>query len=248
MFENTPQPKDMFDGLDETRAQQTPPATPSPSPQVTITPPPSALPPSSTPFANAARAQDLPPAPASVHQFGAGKVVLIIVVALLVMGASGFAAYKLMIEPSKGGVVDAVSDELETDGKGLAEEDEETIVEDEEESTDEKVVDKAEEDEDEITEEEDEKDEESPAALLDSDGDGLTNAQEVEAGTSVTMADTDSDGLGDREEVEVYDTDPRAVDTDGDTYLDGAEVSNGYNPNGPGRLFSVPTDDEAAGS
>lgn len=240
MFENTPQPKDMFDGLDDAQGAQPPQAAPSPT--ATIASPPSALPPSSTPFADAARVQDLPLAPASVHHFGAGKVVLIVVVALLVMGTSGFAAYKLMIEPSKGGVVDAVSDELISDSTGLGEEDEgeadgEVAAEDEEETIDEEdVVD------------EDEEEEESPAALLDSDGDGLTNAQEVEAGTSVTMTDTDGDGLGDREEVEVYETDPRAVDSDGDTYLDGAEVSSGYNPNGPGRLFSVPTDDEASGS
>ncbi|MBI1908528.1 hypothetical protein HYS28_03930, partial [Candidatus Uhrbacteria bacterium] len=47
---------------------------------------------------------------------------------------------------------------------------------------------------------------------------------------------------GDREEVEVYDTDPLEEDTDGDTYLDGQEVKGGYNPNGPGKLFEVPTE------
>jgi len=86
----------------------------------------------------------------------------------------------------------------------------------------------------------------NPATLLDSDGDGLTNAKELESGTSITKADTDGDGLGDREEIEVYGTDPKDVDTDGDTYLDGQEVAGGYNPNGSGRLFTVP--EEGSGS
>jgi len=85
---------------------------------------------------------------------------------------------------------------------------------------------------------------ETPAAsptFLDSDGDGLTNAEELDAGTSATNPDTDADGLGDREEVKVYGTDPRRSDTDGDGFLDGAEVKAGYNPNGPGKLLEVPT-------
>jgi hypothetical protein len=52
--------------------------------------------------------------------------------------------------------------------------------------------------------------------------------------------DTDGDALGDREEVDVYGTDPLRQDTDGDTYLDGAEVSGGYNPNGAGKLLNLP--------
>lgn len=47
--------------------------------------------------------------------------------------------------------------------------------------------------------------------------------------------DTDGDGLTDTEEV-TYGTDPENSDTDGDTYLDGDEVAAGYDPNGPGRL------------
>ncbi|PJA93948.1 MAG: hypothetical protein CO132_00695 [Candidatus Kerfeldbacteria bacterium CG_4_9_14_3_um_filter_45_8] len=49
--------------------------------------------------------------------------------------------------------------------------------------------------------------------------------------------DTDGDGLTDVEEV-TYGTDPALEDTDGDTFLDGAEVENGYNPAGPGKLLS----------
>jgi hypothetical protein len=48
--------------------------------------------------------------------------------------------------------------------------------------------------------------------------------------------DTDHDGLTDYEEVHVYHTNPLNPDTDGDGYLDGAEVKGGYDPNGPGKL------------
>lgn len=47
--------------------------------------------------------------------------------------------------------------------------------------------------------------------------------------------DFDEDGLTKQEE-ETYGTDPENPDTDSDGYLDGAEVSAGYNPLGAGRL------------
>ena len=75
---------------------------------------------------------------------------------------------------------------------------------------------------------------------LDTDGDGLTDAQEAIAGTDLENVDTDADGLGDREEVQVYETDPFSADTDGDSFLDGQEVAAGYNPNGEGKLFELP--------
>ena len=49
----------------------------------------------------------------------------------------------------------------------------------------------------------------------------------------------DDDELFDYEEVNVYNTDPLDPDTDGDSYLDGAEVKGGYNPSGPGRLLNI---------
>ena len=48
--------------------------------------------------------------------------------------------------------------------------------------------------------------------------------------------DSDKDGLTDIEELKIYGTDPNNSDTDGDSYLDGDEVKNGYNPNGEGKL------------
>ena len=89
----------------------------------------------------------------------------------------------------------------------------------------------------------------------DSDGDGLTDAQEIKLGTDPFNADTDGDGYTDKQEIDSgYDplvsggkldsdrdgladpdekcwgTDPHNPDTDGDGYLDGQEVVNGYDP------------------
>lgn len=74
------------------------------------------------------------------------------------------------------------------------------------------------------------------APPLDSDSDGLTDERESTLGTSPILIDTDQDGLNDNDEVLVYMTDPLMPDTDGDTFLDGQEVQNGYNPRGAGKL------------
>ncbi|MFA5183921.1 MAG: sulfatase-like hydrolase/transferase [Patescibacteria group bacterium] len=47
--------------------------------------------------------------------------------------------------------------------------------------------------------------------------------------------DSDKDGLSDLRE-KALGLDPHNLDTDGDGYLDGVEVINGYNPKGPGKL------------
>lgn len=59
----------------------------------------------------------------------------------------------------------------------------------------------------------------------DSDGDGLTDAEERELGTDPNDADTDDDGLTDGQEVNQHDTDPLDADTDNDGLTDGAEVN-----------------------
>jgi len=74
---------------------------------------------------------------------------------------------------------------------------------------------------------------------IDSDQDGLSDEEEETLGTNINSVDTDNDGLFDREEVKVYKTNPLAPDTDGDGYLDGDEVKDGYNPNGPGKLYEI---------
>ncbi len=53
---------------------------------------------------------------------------------------------------------------------------------------------------------------------------------------NVHAIDSDSDGLDDLHESSVYTTDPSNPDTDGDGFLDGAEVFGGYNPKGEGSL------------
>lgn len=75
-----------------------------------------------------------------------------------------------------------------------------------------------------------------PLQDLDSDKDGLRDIDERRFGTNANLADSDSDGLNDYAELNQYRTDPLLGDTDGDTYLDGAEIANGYDPLGPGRL------------
>lgn len=47
--------------------------------------------------------------------------------------------------------------------------------------------------------------------------------------------DTDQDGLSDYDEVTYFKTDPNKNDTDGDSYIDAAEVYSGNNPLGLGR-------------
>jgi len=62
----------------------------------------------------------------------------------------------------------------------------------------------------------------------DLDGDGLTNAQEAEAGTVPQLADADQDGLTDSQELD-NDTDPFASDTDSDGLDDRVEIKSPYN-------------------
>src|SRR6056297_2764859 len=66
----------------------------------------------------------------------------------------------------------------------------------------------------------------------DSDDDGLDDGTEVNTtGTDPLDADTDGDGLGDGEEVNTTGTDPNNVDTDGDGVDDKTEVDSGTDPN-----------------
>lgn len=49
--------------------------------------------------------------------------------------------------------------------------------------------------------------------------------------------DSDNDGLTDYEETNFYHTNPNIADTDGDGFADGAEVKNGFNPLGAGKMI-----------
>ena len=66
----------------------------------------------------------------------------------------------------------------------------------------------------------------------DTDGDGLTDAQEAEHGSDPSNPDTDADGLIDGEEV-FLGTDPTNPDTDGDGTDDLTEEQSGTNPLDP---------------
>ncbi len=76
---------------------------------------------------------------------------------------------------------------------------------------------------------------------VDVDQDGLDDVRERELGTNLKLSDTDIDCLNDYQEVVVFKTNPLNSDSDGDSYIDGEEVANGYNPLGPGKLSSYPT-------
>lgn len=62
------------------------------------------------------------------------------------------------------------------------------------------------------------------AVGLDSDGDGLTDQEEISLGTNPNNPDTDADRLQDGEEVRQYRTDPKNSDSDGEGLPDGEEV------------------------
>jgi cell wall-associated NlpC family hydrolase len=69
-----------------------------------------------------------------------------------------------------------------------------------------------------------------PDQSVDTDGDGLTDAFELLAGTDPLKADTDGDGLSDGYEAMVSRTDPLSVDTDGDGESDPYELLAGTDP------------------
>ena len=64
----------------------------------------------------------------------------------------------------------------------------------------------------------------------DKDGDLISDDKEQELGTNKNESDTDGDMIADRLEIELYKTDPLKSDTDGDGYLDGFELLQGYDP------------------
>lgn len=64
----------------------------------------------------------------------------------------------------------------------------------------------------------------------DSDGDTLTNLEEVNLGTDPLRDDSDADGLNDYDEICVYGTSALAADTDSDGLNDADEIRLGLNP------------------
>lgn len=80
----------------------------------------------------------------------------------------------------------------------------------------------------------------SEAGIVDQDRDGVSAEVEKEYGISDSNSDSDNDGLTDYEEVYYWFTDPTVADTDHDGFKDSAEIINGYNPAGIGKLEKVP--------
>jgi hypothetical protein len=66
----------------------------------------------------------------------------------------------------------------------------------------------------------------------DTDGDGISDYQEISLGTNPSVVDTDGDGLSDSQEIQAG-TNPLAADTDGDGMADGWELARGLNPLSP---------------
>ncbi|MFH1662098.1 MAG: hypothetical protein ABIA02_03310 [Candidatus Falkowbacteria bacterium] len=151
----------------------------------------------------------------------------IIVLAVIILGIAliafgGYWAFNNFFKTSIDGGVDVMKDDMQEEVEKLEENKQEEIVQPDisetkiQETVEPVVVDKK-----------------------DTDQDGLTDEEEIRAGSNINAVDTDDDGLFDREEVKVYRTNPANADTDGDGFLDGDEVKSGYNPNGSGKLFEI---------
>ncbi len=68
---------------------------------------------------------------------------------------------------------------------------------------------------------------------IDTDEDGLTDEEELAAGTNFENPDTDGDGLLDGAEVKTHGTNPLSDDSDGDEFTDPFELAQGSDPTNP---------------
>ncbi|MBU0648789.1 hypothetical protein KJ969_01620 [Patescibacteria group bacterium] len=161
--------------------------------------------------------------PARPKRGGLGKILGIFLVMILILGAGGAVFYFLYWGPAQEQIVVPVVTEEPS--------------EIEEEETTPPAIPQEEPEEEEVlilpTEPE-------PELGKDTDGDGLTDEEELALGTNPNLVDTDGDGLSDREEIRVWKTNALDIDTDGDGYDDKTEIDGGYDPIGPGKLPTFP--------
>ena len=207
-------PEDIFDTLDKNGIP--------PNPLVEQKPP---SPPAQTfvPHPQPPKPEMYHPSKSSKSSFG--KIFLLIVVGFIIVAFAGFIAYKILIRPTTKTIL--MPEEPTTEeGQGRAPAANDT-QKNEQANT---------------SKTEQEESSQTVPASTDTDKDGLSDEREEALGTDPKRTDTDDDGLFDKEEIDVYKTDALSSDTDGDGYRDGDEVSNGYNPNGEGKLFDLPTE------
>lgn len=76
--------------------------------------------------------------------------------------------------------------------------------------------------------------------IVDNDKDGIDAEKEKDYGSSDKKSDTDGDKLSDYEEIEYWFTDPNDSDTDDDGFLDGEEIMKKFSPLGEGALQNAP--------
>lgn len=78
------------------------------------------------------------------------------------------------------------------------------------------------------------------SSKIDKDKDGVEKTVESEYGASDSKMDSDGDGLTDFEEIYYWYSDPAQEDTDTDGHKDGAEVATLYSPVGAEKIDSMP--------
>jgi hypothetical protein len=156
------------------------------------------------------------------------KIIIILVVVLLVL-ALGAGAYYLIVV--KGKIATPTNDNQNTNQVANT-----NVNANVDTNTNTNQVDTTDSDSDGLTDEE-EALYTTNALLADTDGDTLSDREEVKTyKTDPLTMDTDVDGLNDGDEVNIWNSDPLKLDSDGDSYPDGSEVKNGYSPIGPGKL------------
>jgi hypothetical protein len=78
---------------------------------------------------------------------------------------------------------------------------------------------------------------------LDDDNDGLSDADEAINGSNQFLADSDGDTLSDGDEVNLYGTSPILVDSDNDGFNDDVEITEGSDPSSNTSIPGVSTGD-----